>query len=775
MRGFKSILLVAVGFLCTIMSGCAAKAPPNSPPALNIAHFVLSQGAINVPYRQLLIASGGRQPYTWSITSGALPAGLSVTSDGIISGNPSSDPSQYSSAGCLPSNTPSQFPIVCNFAIKVTDSQSPVPAVDTSGQSITINQDLSFTPTPLASGIVGLNYSQTVQASNGVPPYSYMVATCDACGALPDGLTLMTIPSMDGGPNMATISGVPTTAGTYTFTLQVTDRGAETATAVFTLVVSGRLQGSYVLSFNGFSHGQPFYLNGTLVADGNGNITSGVLDQTGPGATISAQVPLQPSIYVLPVGTNFGTIYVTSTLGAYPFIVVLSNVSDSKIILSDANNPDVYGSGLLKKQTATSLSLSPGSTQNYAYTLFGNDAGGNRYAGAGIFALSSSLSVTGGAQDTNDNGTPSGEQFITGGSFGLSDSTTGRGTASLTVAGNTSNYTYYVVTPMEMVAVSSDPNPSPMTLLDIQIQQSAGATGGIVLCKQQTSCQSVVQVNGVSGSGSSAMSEAQIGVASFGAADQNGNGSFTRSDNVPAYYTDQDIGGTVGSVSVASGTYSIDPTCGMIAAPCGRITLNLPGVANPPVWYLVTTGQGFIVSTDAYAESGALSPQSGTPFGRQSLLGAFLGGTVTPTTAGVINEVDVAGTPPPGGTWHETYYTSGPPPTGQQTGLVIDAPYNIDLLNPVGICDPMSGANCLGSALGRFAICAPNTPDYCSGDTAFTFDPTKPPLSIVYVVGGGASGATGGKTGLGAMGVGVPQSDGTATLDPNPRQSTLGR
>ena len=77
-----------------MLIGCASKAPANGPGALLIAQFTLAQGAIGVPYRQLLIASGGVQPYTWSIGSGALPGGLTVTPDGIISGTPSADPTR---------------------------------------------------------------------------------------------------------------------------------------------------------------------------------------------------------------------------------------------------------------------------------------------------------------------------------------------------------------------------------------------------------------------------------------------------------------------------------------------------------------------------------------------------------------------------------------------------------------------------------------------------------------------------------------------------------
>ena len=63
------------------------------------------------------------------------------------------------------------------------------------------------------------------------------------------------------------------------------------------------------------------------------------------------------------------------------------------------------------------------------------------------------------------------------------------------------------------------------------------------------------------------------------------NGNITRTDGLPAYYTDQNVGGTVSQVTYASGTYSVDATCGSITTPCGRVTVNLSGY-DEPVWYL---------------------------------------------------------------------------------------------------------------------------------------------------------------------------------------------
>ncbi|MHC4713163.1 MAG: putative Ig domain-containing protein [Planctomycetota bacterium] len=162
------------------------------PDDLVVTTSSLPDGQIGVAYSETLAATGGVTPYTWSIVSGSLPAGLSLNSStGEISGTPTTGGTS-------------------NFTVRVTDSQTPADT-DDQALSIYIPDDLVVTTSSLPDGTVGVPYSQTLAASGGVTPYSWAVVS----GSLPAGLSL--------NSSTGEISGTPTTQETANFTVEVTD------------------------------------------------------------------------------------------------------------------------------------------------------------------------------------------------------------------------------------------------------------------------------------------------------------------------------------------------------------------------------------------------------------------------------------------------------------------------------------------------------------------------------------------------------------------------
>jgi len=149
-----------------------------------------------VNYGQTISVSGGNSIYSFSITSGALPAGLTLDlSAGSISGTPTA----YGSF---------------SFTVTATDTAS---TPDMGSQAYTLNVNapvITLTPASgaLTGGTVGVSYSgSSVGASGGNAPYSYALVG----GSLPPGM------SIDSGTGA--ISGTPTGGGTFSFQVEAYD------------------------------------------------------------------------------------------------------------------------------------------------------------------------------------------------------------------------------------------------------------------------------------------------------------------------------------------------------------------------------------------------------------------------------------------------------------------------------------------------------------------------------------------------------------------------
>jgi endonuclease/exonuclease/phosphatase family metal-dependent hydrolase len=198
--------------------------------ALQLVSTSLSNGMVGAAYSQTLAATGGTTPYAWSVTSGAVPAGLTLSSSGVLAG------------------TPTAFG-TSTFTVKVTDAAS---ATVSKSFSVVVSPAtlVISTASPLADGMVGKAYSQTLGGTGGTGGYVWSVAA----GTLPGGITLGS-----GG----LLSGAPTAAGTFTFSAKLTDSANATATKSFTVVVREPFD-VYLASY-GLSAG-----SGTVDSDGDG-------------------------------------------------------------------------------------------------------------------------------------------------------------------------------------------------------------------------------------------------------------------------------------------------------------------------------------------------------------------------------------------------------------------------------------------------------------------------------------------------------------------------
>jgi hypothetical protein len=181
---------------------------------LRITTTSLPNGVINTAYSQTLAAIGGNGAYTWQLTNGTLPPGMTLNAlTGVISGTPTA----------LVTATPPTF--------EVTDSSSPAQTA-TALLTLTITAPglgpLTITTTALNAGIVGVPYSQSLTTAGGMPPYTWQFMA----GRLPFDLTL--------NQTTGELSGVPSAevAGSFV-TFQVADASspAQTATGSFVAII----------------------------------------------------------------------------------------------------------------------------------------------------------------------------------------------------------------------------------------------------------------------------------------------------------------------------------------------------------------------------------------------------------------------------------------------------------------------------------------------------------------------------------------------------------
>ncbi|HZU79251.1 MAG TPA: putative Ig domain-containing protein, partial [Acidimicrobiales bacterium] len=173
----------------------------------------LPSGGTNQSYSTTLGALGGVTPFTWSVSSGSLPPGLTLTaSNGTISGTPTT-------AGTY------------SATFTVTDGESPAQSASRS-LSITVNQGLGITTTSLPGAAVGQSYTAGLAAAGGATPYTWSAT------GLPAGLALNT--------STGALSGTPSTAGSYTPTFTVTDASSAKVSKALGLTVA---KGSQTITF----------------------------------------------------------------------------------------------------------------------------------------------------------------------------------------------------------------------------------------------------------------------------------------------------------------------------------------------------------------------------------------------------------------------------------------------------------------------------------------------------------------------------------------------
>lgn len=360
-------------------------------PTLILAGGALPVGQIGVTYAQTLTASGGTAPYTYAVTAGALPAGISLASNGTLTGSPSS-------GGAF------------SFTVTATDSSTGTgPFSIAAAYTVTIDAPaLAVTPSALPNATVAQAYNQALSTTGGVAPYTYVVTG----GALPTGLTL----SNDG-----VLSGSPTQGGAFTFTVSATDAstgaGPYTASQMVTLTVSGSTiavaPASLPAATRGTAYSQSVTASGGVApytyAIASGALPAGLtLSSTGqisgtPTVTGSFTFAVRATDSATGAGPYFGGTNLTLTVGAASLTVTPTTLPDVLAGTTFSQQMQATGgqggytfavtSGALPAGVALSsagvLAGRPTAAGTFGFTVMATDGFGN------TGAVGLSLTVTG--------------------------------------------------------------------------------------------------------------------------------------------------------------------------------------------------------------------------------------------------------------------------------------------------------------------------------------------------------------------------------------------
>lgn len=381
-------------------------------------------------------------------------------------------------------------------------------------------------------------------------------------------------------------------------------------TASVTAVITysnASLKGSYAFSYSGNDSGGFYTVAGSLVTDGQGNITNGVEDimRVGSGGQVKTQVAITGGNYNIS-GDGRGQALITTSANPAGNAFRFAMTTNQHAVLIGFDN-SATGSGSLDQQAIDDLNPSVISsiTGPYVFAFSGENASFLPRSMAGRFVANGAGGITtnGSIVDDNNNQTVTKGEPITGGTIAIDPlySSSGRGTLSMTSASlGTLNFAFYIVDTTHFHLVEIDQAAGRSYLSGDVYEGAPGNSFSSALLPSANysfvsggnSSQGAYVVGGVFASNGS-------GSISSGALDVNNNGATQLNVTIPtcAYSVDSTTGRIDLLLSVASGTCA--------AGSSGVFEFGVYAAAQGP-WQMVELDSASI-------STGSLFPQSGSP------------------------------------------------------------------------------------------------------------------------------------------------------------------
>lgn len=571
----------------------------SNPPAPSITTTSLPDGAVGTPYNQTIHATGGLAPFTWSMTSGNPPAGLTL------------DTSSTTNSITL-SGTPTTIQSNVLFTVQIVDSLSQIGAqgyaMNIAAQPIivTITNKMST----IQAGASAVTLNATVQHDTQGVTWT-LTANGSDCSPTCGTLSNSTSNSVDYTPP-ATVPSAPDNAPTIT-AVSVTDI-TKTDTDSFTITsataacsVQGNeavLNGQYAFSLAGFNGTGFGTLAGSLTVNGAGHITAGVVDTNG-ALGLHTQVSIDTAASSYSVGSdNRGCLAIATSSGTFPMRIAVGGLSSNvatkgRIMEWDAplSSASFIATGQLLKQTTSAFS--GGLSGGYVFSVAGFDLGtAARMTCTGVLPASGGT-FSAGEQDCNDGADVAHETGITGTYSALDFS--GRGTGTLVTSNGTSHIAVYMVSSSKLLMLGIDSSGTP--IYSGEIRSQSGTFGSSSL-----NAKAIYYLTGTGPSGQ------RVDIGTF-----TGNGSGSANGTAI-----EDDAGTL--------TQQPDFTCNYTVASNGRVALTGANCGNHnPVLYLTAANTGFMEGTGNSIQVGPFEPQTGGPFSNSTVSGTFFTGTTMVT------------------------------------------------------------------------------------------------------------------------------------------------